>query len=86
MSEIVPITADEFKAVASAHSVRDPDVSAAVKLLVGQAIRIKQHEHQKNGEMQRCKLVERISHAARYRNMKVSLYHDGPDLLVMRVL
>ena len=84
MSEIVPIPPEEFHAVRPVRSAFYPDVIAVMKLQPGEALRIKEHGHEKFGHMQRCRAMERIARSSRRHGLTVQMRHDGPDLLVLR--
>ena len=90
VTEIVPATAAEFEAAffAAKRKGRRPvsPESTRVKILaVGEVIRFVGHEHKVPKSSKSCSFVARLAQAAHRMGWKVSIAHDGADLLVKRV-
>ena len=88
--EAKSVTRDEFDAIKQSGNrpgrSRSPEVQRALDLSVGKGCRFKDHVHKATGKHKPsvCRLQANIAAVAQYAGMKVSMKHDGPDLVVFR--
>ena len=66
---------------------RTPEMQAVYEMEIGDVGRIVKHSHpaKTGAHKYECKLVQRIRTGMYLKGRKVSIRHDGKDLLVMRV-
>ena len=90
--ETESVTRAEFDAISQSGIIRpwksrSPEVQRATDLLVNTGCRFKGHTHKIASEHRPsiCRLQANIAATTTRIGMKVSMKHDGPDLVVFRV-
>lgn len=84
--EIVKATTQEFDAIKTATpgTKQGPLRLALNDLAVDEALRLPDHEH-KNTKSKSCQRAINLRQMATAMRIAISIKHDGPDLLVMRI-
>ena len=85
-----PITQEEFEEIRQEGAGRGgsiaPETALAMGLAVGEGIRFKNHVHeQAAGRAGGCKFANRIQQGCKVKGVKISVKHNGPHLLALRI-